>query len=335
MEVTPLPTPAPTLTPTLAPTLAIVAIGRNEGERLIRCLRSLAGTGASIVYVDSASTDGSAARARELGAQVVDLDMALPFTAARARNAGLAAVPDVALVQFIDGDCELVGDWLPAATAFLDAHPDVAVVCGRRRERHPAASVFNRLCDMEWATPIGEAAACGGDALMRAPVVRAAGGFRDDLTAGEEPELCARLRADGWRVWRIDAEMTRHDAAMLHWRQWWWRAVRGGFGYAQAGAATRALPTPLYRAEVKRALLWAGVLPLLGIAGAALLHPAFLLLPVVAFALQVARIALRGATPRGMAWPHAFFTMLAKFPEAQGVLRYHRARRATSSITYK
>lgn len=327
MEVTP--------APMATPTLAIVAIGRNEGERLIRCLQSLAGTGATVVYVDSASTDGSAARARDMGARVVDLDMALPFTAARARNAGLAAVPDAALVQFIDGDCELVDDWLPVATAFLDAHPDVAVVCGRRRERHPAASVFNRLCDMEWDTPVGESTACGGDALMRAAVVRAAGGFRDDLTAGEEPELCARVRAAGWRIWRIDAEMTRHDAAMLHWRQWWWRAVRGGFGYAQAGAATRALPAPLYRAEVRRALLWAGVLPLVAVIGAVTLHPAFLLLPVAAFAMQVARIALRGRAPRGMAWPHAFFTMLAKLPEAQGVLRYHRTRRATSAITYK
>ncbi len=325
-------TPSPSPTPTR---IGIVAIGRNEGERLTRCLRSVEGSGAAVVYVDSASTDGSADRARTLGARVVDLDMALPFTAARARNAGLAALPDVALVQFIDGDCELDAAWLPTATAFLDAHPDVAVVCGRRRERFPAASVFNRLCDMEWDTPVGEAGACGGDALMRADVVRRAGGFRDDLTAGEEPELCARLRAGGARVWRIDAEMTRHDAAMLRFRQWWWRAVRGGFGYAQAGDATAALPPPLYRAEVKRATLWTCIIPFVGVALALFIHPAFLLLPVVAFAAQVARIALRGHAPRGMAWPHAFFTMLAKFPEMQGIVRYRRQRHLTSAITYK
>lgn len=315
--------------------IGIVAIGRNEGERLVRCLRSLEGSGAAIVYVDSASTDGSADRARALGAQVVDLDMTLPFTAARARNAGLAALPEIELVQFVDGDCELDADWLATATAFLDTHADVAVVCGRRRERYPEASVFNRLCDMEWDTPVGEAAACGGDALMRADVVRGVGGFRDDLTAGEEPELCARLRAGGWRIRRIDAEMTRHDAAMLRFGQWWWRAVRGGFGYAQAGYATAALPHPLYRAEVKRAQLWAGIIPFVGVAMALLLHPAFLLLPVAAFAAQVAKIALRGRAPRGMAWPHAFFTMLAKFPELQGIVRYRRARHLTSAITYK
>jgi GT2 family glycosyltransferase len=319
------------------PRVGIVAIGRNEGERLVRCLRSLAGSGAAaVVYVDSASTDGSPARARELGAQVVDLDMALPFTAARARNAGFAALPaDCELVQFIDGDCELAPDWLAVATRFLAAHPDVAVVCGRRRERHPEASVYNRLCDLEWDTPIGEAGACGGDSLMRAEVVRGAGGFRDDLTAGEEPELCARLRAAGWRVWRIDAAMTLHDAAMLRFGQWWWRAVRGGFGYAQAGEATRALPHPLYRAERRRALLWAGALPLAGTVLALLVHPALLLLPVLLLALQVARVARRDRHG-AMAWPNAFYTMLAKFPELQGMLRYARRRRAAgSAITYK
>ncbi|VXC85086.1 glycosyltransferase family 2 protein [Sphingomonas sp. 8AM] len=321
--------------PTTPTRIGIVAIGRNEGERLIRCLRALDGSGAAVVYVDSASTDGSADRARAMGATVVDLDLALPFTAARARNAGLAALPDVELVQFVDGDCELDGAWLATATAFLDSRPDVAVVCGRRRERFPDVSVYNRLCDMEWDTPVGEASACGGDSLMRAAAVRALGGFTDTLTAGEEPELCARLRAAGWRVWRLDAEMTRHDAAMLRFKQWWWRAVRTGFGYAQAGDATASLPQPLYRTEVKRAQLWAGIIPFVGVVLALIVHPAFLLLPFAVFVAQVARIALRGGQPRGMAWPHAFFTMLAKFPELQGVIRYRRARHLTSAITYK
>lgn len=321
----------------MTPTIGVVAIGRNEGERLVRCLRSLEDTGAAVVYVDSASTDGSADAARRLGAKVVDLDLSLPFTAARARNAGFAALPPCDLVQFIDGDCELAPGWLALAADFLGAHPDVAVVCGRRRERHPDASVFNRLCDIEWDTPVGEAAACGGDALMRAEAVRAAGGFRDDLTAGEEPELCARLRAAGWRVWRLDAEMTRHDAAMLHFSQWWWRAVRGGFGYAQAGAATRALAQPLYRGERRRALLWGGAVPLAGVAGAALVHPTALLLPPLLLAAQVARMALRARTPAGTRWRHAFFTMLAKLPELQGMWRYwrQRGRGATSAIVYK
>ncbi|MEM9139196.1 MAG: glycosyltransferase, partial [Pseudomonadota bacterium] len=204
-----------------------VIIGRNEGARLIRCLASV-GSAACMVYVDSGSTDGSVQAAREAGAEVVELDMDMPFTAARARNAGLARLREIGAfdyVQFIDGDCELQPGWIALALAFLEEHPDVAVACGRRRERFPEASVYNRLCDHEWDTPVGEAKACGGDALMRMTALAAVGGYRDDLIAGEEPELCVRLRAAGWRVWRLDAEMTLHDADMHRFGQWWRRTA--------------------------------------------------------------------------------------------------------------
>src|SRR5262245_28643656 len=96
--------------------MGIVVIGRNEGERLIRCLQSAKSHTDDIVYVDSGSTDGSTRTAENLGILVVKLDLAQPFTAARARNEGFAALkalrPDIRFVQFVDGDCELVDDWL-------------------------------------------------------------------------------------------------------------------------------------------------------------------------------------------------------------------------------
>jgi glycosyltransferase involved in cell wall biosynthesis len=116
------------MTPHLSPVtrlddVAVVAIGRNEGERLQRCLRSVVGRVALVVYVDSGSTDGSVAFAQSLGCEVVALDLSTPFTAARARNAGaqraLALQPDLAFIQFVDGDCEVDPSWLPTAHAFL------------------------------------------------------------------------------------------------------------------------------------------------------------------------------------------------------------------------
>src|SRR5262245_51583875 len=172
--------------------VGVIVIGRNEGQRLVDCLKSVKLESDCIVYVDSGSTDGSVAAAKQLGAMAVELDMARPFTAARARNEGLAALrssrPDIQFVQFIDGDCELVKGWLQAALTFITQRSDVAVVCGRRRERYPDASVYNWLCDLEWDTPVGEAAACGGDALMRAAALEAVSGFLPHLRAGEEPE---------------------------------------------------------------------------------------------------------------------------------------------------
>ena len=178
--------------------LGAVIIGRNEGARLVACLGSVNGQVARVVYVDSGSTDDSVANAQMAGVEVVALDMSVPFTAARARNAGLEALADACpgldYVQFVDGDCVLQPDWCAIAAGFLDAHPDSAVACGRRRERYPEASVYNRLCDWEWDTPIGPTAACGGDALMRMRAIRDVGGFDPSLIAGEEPELCLRLR---------------------------------------------------------------------------------------------------------------------------------------------
>src|SRR5947209_19431049 len=99
--------------------VGVVAVGRNEGERLRRCLASLQGQSAALVYVDSGSTDGSVAVARSFGASVVELDTSVPFTAARARNAGfdrlMAEHPDLAYVQFVDGDCEVDPDWVGRA----------------------------------------------------------------------------------------------------------------------------------------------------------------------------------------------------------------------------
>jgi GT2 family glycosyltransferase len=306
--------------------IAAVVIGRNEGARLVACLAALEGQVTRVVYVDSGSTDGSVAAAQAAGAEVVALDMSRPFTAARARNEGLARLgPEVTLVQLLDGDCALRDGWVDTAGAFLRSHPDVAVVCGRRRERSPEASIYNRLIDREWDTPVGEATACGGDALMRLEALREVGGYRDDLIAGEEPELCLRLRRAGWRVWRLDAEMTWHDAQITRLAQWWRRTRRAGHAFAEGATLHGAGPERHWVAETRRALLWGlGWVPVLLLA---LVTPWTLLL-LLAWPLQVLRLSRRG----GLAW--AFFTVLGKLPEALGVLQYRFGRKARI-IEYK
>ena len=177
--------------------LAVVAIGRNEGKRLTTCLNSATQSVQSTVYVDSGSTDGSVEMARAKGVTVVALDLKQAvFTAARARNAGFASViantSGIDFVQFVDGDCAIEDGWLQVASSYLSSNPDVAAVFGRRRERHPERSIYNRLCDLEWAAPPGPARYCGGDVMVRATAFQAVAGYRDDLIAGEEPgTLCA------------------------------------------------------------------------------------------------------------------------------------------------
>lgn len=301
--------------------IAAVVIGRNEGARLVSCLDALRlGVAGRIVYVDSGSTDGSQEAARARGAEVVTLDMGMPFTAARARNAGLSRLLETAgtppaFVQFLDGDCVLQPGWIGTARAFLDRHGQAAVACGRRRERFPEASVYNRLIDAEWDTPVGRARSCGGDALIRTAALLEVGGYDGRLIAGEEPELCVRLRARGWEIWRLDAEMTLHDAAMTRFGQWWQRTRRGGHAYAEGAALHGAPPERHCVPEMRRIIAWGLVLPLATILGT--FFTGWALLLVLAWPLQVLRLRLRG-----MSWARAGFLTLAKLPEAQGALTY-------------
>ncbi len=310
-----------------------VVIGRNEGKRLEKCLISLQKQVRRLIYVDSGSSDGSVENALSLGAEIVELDLARPFTAARARNAGLAALAesnDGGLVQFVDGDCEVDADWLTKACAFLSAHEDVAVVCGRRREQHPETSVYNRLCDAEWDTPVGETLACGGDALMRLEAIRALKGYRESLIAGEEPELCLRLRHQGWRIWRLDAEMTRHDAQITRFGQWWRRTRRAGHAFAEGAALHGAPPERHWVRETRRAVMWGALLPMSLLAG--ILGSPWCLAALAAYPVQVLRLA------RTMGWESAFFNVLGKFPECIGVVEYRWNRirgRSRNILEYK
>ena len=308
--------------------IGVVVIGRNEGRRLVRCLQSVQGRSETCIYVDSGSTDGSVEAALELGADVVQLDMRRPFTAARARNAGFARLEELAtvdLVQFLDGDCEMLPDWLEIASAVLREKPDVVAVAGRRRERFPDATIFNRLCDIEWDTPIGEAKAIGGDALFRADALRAVGAYRDDLIAGEEPELCVRLRAAGGRVWRLDADMTLHDAAITRWSQWWSRHVRSGHAFAEGASLHGRPPERHFVAETRRAVVWAVALPLIVLL-LALVTPWALALLLI-YPLQWIRVGTRLARQEApIPWKYAAFLVAGRFPEAQGVLKFWSGR---------
>jgi GT2 family glycosyltransferase len=305
--------------------IGVVVIGRNEGERLVGCLASVRAVADNIVYVDSGSTDGSISAAKHIGATVVMLDLNQPFTAARARNEGFAALkvlgPTIRFVQFIDGDCILDHGWIDKAVAFIEQRNDVAIACGRRRERYPATSIYNRLFDLEWDTPIGESPACGGDSLIRVEAFEGVGGFRPRLISGEEPELCVRLREAGWRIWRLDAEMTQHDAAMNRFSQWWVRSVRSGYGFAEVSRLHKASPFRLWARAIPSAAFWGALLPTM-IVLAGFIHPILLCLALI-YPLKVCSIAIRRGAVSREAWIYATLMMLGKFAQLEGILKFY------------
>jgi GT2 family glycosyltransferase len=320
------PTPIAEPDPRLLASLGVVVIGRNEGERLVRCLHSVGDLAQNLVYVDSGSTDGSIALGRSLAAAVVELDMDSPFTAARARNAGFKKLlelrPGLECVFFVDGDCEVQSGWLSKAHEFLSHHERVAIVWGYRRERHPDKSVYNMLCDYEWwDIQNGESKICGGDALIRVAAFNQVDGYRAELICGEEPEMCVRLRKHGWLIWRLGVPMTLHDAAMFHFGQWWKRSLRTGYGFAQ-GAALHGTSTDRHGVpESLRAWLWGFCIP----AASCLLTVAFGwwgLIALMVYPIQISRIAARGKRSRRENWLRATALVVSKFAEMFGQIKY-------------
>jgi cellulose synthase/poly-beta-1,6-N-acetylglucosamine synthase-like glycosyltransferase len=313
------------------PALSVVVIGRNEGARLVRCLESVRNMrwhGAiELIYCDSNSSDGSADRAAALGIRVVEIGTGR-LSAARARNAGWQP-SSAPFILFLDGDTILHPDFVTNALARFDDDPRIAVVWGHRRETHPEASLYNRILDLDWIYEPGFSEFCGGDAIMRRFALQRAGGFNPDLIAGEEPDLCRRIRADGGLILHIDTPMTGHDLAMTSWRQYWRRAIRAGHAYAEIAALYRNTADPFWtgtsRSNAIRAYLYL-LAPASSILIALLLRswvPVLLLLPCIA--AVIVRTAIRTRQKHASVATVILFAVHSHFqqiPIFVGQLRY-------------
>lgn len=325
--------------------VGIVAIGRNEGERLLKCLESIVDQAAYIVYVDSGSTDDSVATARSLGADVVELDLRMPFTAARARNEGVQRLtsqrPEIEFVQVVDGDCEVISGWLALALHAIQTDDDVAVVCGQRRERFPDASIYNRMCAMEWRQSAGIVDACGGDALIRLRAFASVNGYNPAMIAGEEPEMCFRLREKKWKIINLDADMTLHDAAMTEFKQFYKRTVRAGHAYAE-NAWRHGWGKPYHHVrDVLSSLFWGNALPAAALLGAWPTSGWSLLLLGGYWRLysKIKRYRLAQGDGNDNAALYARMTLLSRFIEPIGVYKFliqqKVLRRSPALIEYK
>jgi glycosyltransferase involved in cell wall biosynthesis len=325
--------------------VGVVLIGRNEGQRLVRALEAVCDGTRPVVYVDSGSTDESVHEAESRGAHVVELDMSVPFTAARGRNAGFERLrevaPDAPYVMFIDGDCEIAPGWFEAATEFLDTHDDVLAVCGYRRERYPERTVYNRVCDVEWRNgPVGEIRYFGGDVLMRAEALAQIGGYDATLIAGEDEEVGIRLRGLGGKLWRIDKTSTLHDADMHELGQWWKRAKRCGHAYAELHRRYGAPPERKFADELRRTVIWGAVVPASVVT---LTVPTMGLswLGLGVYPLRAARV-VRNSVKRGLSLADAvawgISCAASPIPEAFGAAKFHLDRlrnKQSKLIEYK
>ncbi len=315
--------------------IGVVVIGRNEAARLDRSLSSVLENGSQVVYVDSGSTDQSLDIAKSLAVETVALDSARPFTAARARSTGfrylMSRHPNLEFIQFVDGDCEIGGGWIHAAAEFMASHPEVGVVCGELTERDASQSIYKRLSAMEWVRPVGETEASGGIAFVRVEAFQAVNGFAETLIAGEEWDLCFRMRQEGWRIWRLPEAMAVHNAGLKSLSQWWIRSMRCGHVYAERAALYGKQAADQGIPQIWSAAFWGLALPL---AISALALVSIIWLPwiwVGVGALWCTYGILLGRVVRHRrrcgdrftdALLYASFCILSKFAHVVGALRY-------------
>ena len=322
--------------------ISVVVIGRNEGPRLVRCLESVrqANWGHAqyeLLYVDSRSTDDSVNAAQVMGATVMVLEDASPC-ASKARNLGWQAASGE-FVLFLDGDTELHPDFVQQALQTLK-ESRLCAVWGHRRESRPTQSLYTRVLDLDWIYPTGRTLYFGGDVLVRRSALTEVNGFDPSLKAGEEPEMCARLRAAGWEIEHIDAPMTQHDLAVNTFRAYWLRAYRSGIAYAEVAHRMRAKGDILWQHESKRDFRH-GVLFLLSpllLACAAWLDVR-LLLVMLALALMLGfRTARRCAWKAPGQWTlcmlYAVHTHFQKIPALFGQLKWQHAHRNQADVSF-
>ena len=183
----------------------------NITEAIESALRAVELVGGEVILADSCSTDRTVALAAQFPIRIVQLSI----PGERCCGIGPQLGYQHSLGEFVyilDGDMQLVARFLPEALAFMRKHPDAASVGGRvietnmesleyvaRRDRasqHMNSGLVDRL---------------DGGGLYRRTAIEEVGYLSNrNLHSYEEFDLATRLRAKGWKLWRLPVDAVTH-----------------------------------------------------------------------------------------------------------------------------
>ena len=195
--------------------ISVIVIGKNEGERLAACLRSiqtaLNALAHEVVYVDSCSTDQSLQTAKRWRAL---------FSARRAeddRRSGALCRREGSARRI-----SAVSGWRHAASAGFAEKALMAIaakgydgVCGIREDVYlRGGEIVGRNDNYFCCTQERLAPEFGGALMITRDALDACGGWATDTIACEEAELYARLKATGCRIAEIPIPMILHTDAV-------------------------------------------------------------------------------------------------------------------------
>jgi hypothetical protein len=164
---------------------------------------------------------------------------------------------------------------------------------------------------------------------MRRAALESVGGFDEILIAGEEPEMCRRMRTLGWHIQHIDHPMTLHDLAITRFSQYWRRSLRAGYAFAAVSARFRNTSDPMWSEDARRnrlrGLFWIATPLVAFMASIALMS----LLPLALWLLILVAVAARTASQnrwKRVPWTtlllYGFHSHLQQIPILLGQLQF-------------
>lgn len=253
--------------------ISIIIKALNEERNIARAIESavvvvaaLEGRG-EVILADSLSTDRTIEVARTYPVRIVQL----VDPADRSCGVGAEIGYRVARGEYLyilDADMTLDAEFVAAAVAALDADSTIAGAGGLIEEMNVVNAEFRGRVGKSTAhLQPGEVDRLNGGGLFRKSAVDKLGYLTNrNLHAFEEYELAVRLRADGWRLVRLNQVAVKHyghtDASFtLLWRRWHARYAWGGgellretWGTGHFGAVLRGIR--LYRQGAVVAAWW-------------------------------------------------------------------------------
>ena len=181
--------------------IAVIIPVKNDACRLRVLLESLSKQTVAhqIIVVDNGSSDASAVVARDFGASVFD---GVGLKVGALRNLGVRQTSKE-LIAFCDSDHEVPEDWLYQGLGVLAESPEI-VACGSHYLPPPNGTWVQRVwaihrlrgsVRMESADWLGS-----GNLFVTRDAFEKVSGFREDLIAAEDVDLCHRLVQASGRI---------------------------------------------------------------------------------------------------------------------------------------
>lgn len=230
-------------------TIVVIPV-KNDAARLKVCLESIAKQIPTnqIRVVDNGSADDSVEVAKKVGC-LVQSAAGLRVGAMRNRAVSTADTP-IQFIAFCDSDHEVAADWLATGLSVLQSDRSI-LATGSHYLPPPNGTWVQRV----WAIHRLRGAAIrnvdwlgSGNLFVRMEDFRKIGGFREDLTAAEDVDLCHRLRNQlSGKIVCDDRIRSIHHGEPKRlidfYRKEYWRGSSGLKAWFSQGMPLRELPS--------------------------------------------------------------------------------------------